>query len=62
MAPERVTIFQDAQTAIKRMASEEPGPGKMYVLQERKPIVALRKARPGRTCITIEIGWCPAHN
>ena len=47
--PERITIFTDAQAAIRRMASEEPGPGH---------IATLRKARPG---IIIEIRWCPAH-
>ena len=56
--PERVTIFSDAQAAIKRMASDEPGPGQQYALQARRHIAALRKARPG---ITIEIRWCPAH-
>jgi len=56
--PERVTIFTDAQAAIRRMASEEPGPGQMYALQARKHIVVLRRARPD---ITIEIRWCPAH-
>jgi len=56
--PERVTIFSDAQAAIKRMASDEPGPGQKYALQARRHIAALRKARPG---ITIEIRWCPAH-
>jgi len=56
--PERVTIFSDAQAAIKRMASDEPGPGQQYALQARKHIATLRKARPG---ITIEIRWCPAH-
>jgi ribonuclease HI len=25
--PDRVTIFTDAQAAIKRMSSDEPGPG-----------------------------------
>jgi len=56
--PERVTIFSNAQAAIKRMASDEPGPGQQYELQARKHIVTLRKARPG---ITIEIRWCSAH-
>ena len=56
--PERVTIFTDAQTAIQRLASEEPGPGQKYAIQARRHIAALRKARPG---ITIEIRWCPAH-
>jgi ribonuclease HI len=56
--PERVTIFTDAQAAIRRMTSEKPGRGQQYALQERKHIAALRRARPG---ITIEIRWCPAH-
>jgi len=34
--PERVTIFSDAQAAIRRMASDEPGPGQWYALQARK--------------------------
>jgi len=57
-APERVTIFTDAQAAIRRMASEEPGPGQKYTILAREHIAALRSARPD---ITIEIRWCPAH-
>ena len=53
-----MTIFTDAQAAIRRMASEEPGPGQQYAIQARKHIAVLRRARPG---ITIEIRWCPAH-
>ena len=56
-APERVTIFTDAQEAIRRKASE-PGPGQMYRLQARRHIAALRRAKPD---IAIEIRWCPAH-
>ena len=56
--PERVTIFTDAQAAIRRMASGEPGPGQQYALQAQKYIVVLRRARPG---VIIEIRWCPAH-
>jgi len=56
--PERVTIFTDAQAAIRRMASDEPGPGQQYALQARKHIAALRRAKPG---IIIEIRWCPVH-
>jgi len=56
--PERVTIFTDAQAAIRRMALEEPGPGQMYALQARKHIAVLRRARLD---ITIEIRWCLAH-
>jgi hypothetical protein len=44
--PERVTIFTDAQAAIKRTTSEEPGPGQGYATQARKHIAALRRARP----------------
>ena len=39
--PERVTIFTDAQAAIRRMASDEPGPGQQYALQARKHIATL---------------------
>jgi len=56
--PERFTIFTDAQAAIRRKASDEPGPGQQYALQARKHIAALRRVKPG---ITIEIRWCQAH-
>jgi len=56
--PERATIFTDAQAAIKRMASEVPGPGHTYTLQARKHIAALRRTRPD---ITVEMRWRPAH-
>jgi len=56
--PERVTIFTDVQAAIRRMASDDPGPGQQYALQARKHIASMRRARPG---IAIEIRWCPAH-
>jgi len=56
--PERVTIVTDAQAAIRRMGSDEPGLGQQYALQARKHIAALRSASPG---IIIEIRWCPAH-
>jgi len=56
--PERVTIFSDAQAAIQRMASDEPGPGQQYALQARKHITTLCRARKD---IVIEIRWCPAH-
>jgi len=56
--PERVTIFTDAQVAIRRIASEEPGPGQKYTLQARKPVTVLRKVRPG---ITTEIRWRLVH-
>jgi len=56
--PERITIFTDAQAAIRRMATDEPGPGQKYALEARKHVVALQRAAPG---IIIEIRWCPAH-
>jgi ribonuclease HI len=56
--PERVTIFSDAQAAIRRIASDEPSPGQQYALQARKHITTLRRARKG---IAIEIRWCPTH-
>jgi len=51
-------IITDIQTAIRRMASGEPGPGQMYAIQARRHIATLRRARPS---VTIEIRWCPAH-
>jgi len=48
----------DAQAAIKRMASEDPGPGQKYAIQAREHIATPRSARPN---ITVEIRWCPAH-
>jgi len=58
--PERATVFTDAQAAIRRMASQQPGPGpgQMYALQARKHIAVLRRAMPD---ITIEIRWRSAH-
>jgi len=56
--PEAVTIFTDAQAAIRRMTSEEPGPGQQYAIEARRQVAALKRARPG---IRIEIRWCPAH-
>jgi len=55
---ERVTIFTDAQAAMRRMESEEPGPGQQYALQAGRRVAALRRARPD---IGTEIRWCPAH-
>jgi len=52
-----VTIPTDDQAAVRRMASEEPGPSQMYALQARKHTAVLRRARPD----IIEIRWCPAH-
>ena len=58
ITPERVTIFTDAQAAIRRIASEEPGPGQKYALQARKHIAVFWRARPD---IITEIRWCPAY-
>jgi ribonuclease HI len=58
ITPEMITIFTDAQAAIRRMASEDPGPGQMYAIQARRHIAALRKARPE---ITIDIRWSQSH-
>jgi len=51
--PEGVTIFTDAQAAIRRMASEE-----IQVLQARKHIAVQPRASQD---ITIETRWYPAH-
>jgi hypothetical protein len=40
--PEWVTIFTDAQAAIRLMASEEPGPGQLYAILARRPIAQPR--------------------
>ena len=56
--PSHVTIFTDAQAAIKRMSSDEPGPGEKYVLEARQHIAELRRKAPSAI---IEIRWCPAH-
>jgi ribonuclease HI len=44
--PERVTVFTDAQAAIRRMESDEPGPGQKYAIEARRWITSLRKMRP----------------
>jgi len=53
-----VAIFTDAQAAIWRMTSNEPGPGQKYALEARKHIAALRTKEPN---VQIEIRWCPSH-
>ena len=53
-----VTIFTDAQAAIARMTSDEPGPGQKYALQAREHIAALRAKEPN---VRIEIRWCLSH-
>jgi len=55
---ERITIFTDAQAAIRRMSTDELGPGQKYALEARKHIATLRRTMPD---IAIEIRWCPAH-
>ena len=53
---ERITIFTDAQAAIRRMASKEPGRPEVRA----SGMKAYRKRRT-RPDITIEIRWCPVH-
>ena len=53
-----VTIFSDAQAAIARMTTDEPGPGQQYALEARRHIAALRVMEPNAQ---IEIRWCPSH-
>jgi len=36
MGPKAVTIFTDAQAAMARIASDEPGPAQQYARQARK--------------------------
>jgi len=56
--PNHVTIFTDTQAALRRMSTEEPGPGQKYVVEARQHIATLRRAVLD---ITIEIRWCPVH-
>ena len=56
--PDHVTIFTDAQAAIRRMATDEPGPGQKYALEAREHIAALQRKAPSSI---IEVRWCPAH-
>jgi ribonuclease HI len=42
--PEQVTIFTNAQAAIRRITSEEPGSGQIYAIQVRRHIAELRSA------------------
>ena len=57
-APTHVALFTDAQAAIRKMSTDEPGPGQKYALEARQHIAALRATVPG---ISIEVRWCPAH-
>ena len=45
-------------TADSLRGAREPGPSRMYALQARKHVTALRRAKQD---ITIEIRRCPAH-
>jgi ribonuclease HI len=56
--PSWVTICTDAQPAIRRMASKDPGPGQKYAIQAIQHIAMLCRIRPD---ITIEIRWCSVH-
>jgi len=53
-----ITIFTDAQAAIWRMTSDDPGPGQHYALEARKHIATLRTKEPN---VKIDIRWCPSH-
>jgi len=55
---DHLTIFTDAQAAIWRMTSDDPGLGQRYAIAARKHIAELRGKEPG---IWIEIRWCPSH-
>jgi len=49
----KITIFTDAQAAIKRMQMPEVGPGQIFALQARRILAEI-------DC-PVEIHWCPAH-
>jgi len=57
--PKAVTIFTDAQAAMARIASEEPGPAQQYAQQAREWIAKLRRSDRN---LRIEFRWCPAHS
>ena len=57
--PKAVTIFTDAQAAMARIASEEPGTAQQYAWQARKWIAKLRERDRN---VRIEFHWCPAHS
>ena len=56
--PEQVTIFTDAQAAIKQMALDEHGPGQQHTIQAQKHIATLYRVRP---FIIIKIQWFSAY-
>jgi len=49
----KITIFTDAQAAIKRMQTLEAGPGLIFALQARRILTEIG--------CPVEIRWCPAH-
>jgi ribonuclease HI len=67
--PDTVTYFTDAQAAMKRLTSEDPGPGQMHAFQARSPITTLRRARPDSIIemmmmmisLLAMIRWCQSH-
>jgi len=54
----KVTIFADAQAAIWRMTSDDPGPGRKYAIIAIKHIATLRAKAPK---VKIGIRLCPSH-
>jgi len=57
--PKAVTVFTDAQAAMARIASDEPGPTQQYARQARKWIAKLRERDRN---VRIEFRWCTAHS
>lgn len=57
-AHERITIYTDAQAALRRIGSDEPGPGQKHALEARKHIATARRRRPGAV---IELSSCALH-
>jgi hypothetical protein len=51
-----VTIFTDAQAAIRRMTSDGPGPSQVHTLDARKRIATLHQRE---SAVTIELRWHP---
>jgi hypothetical protein len=47
LAHKRVTIYTDAQAAIRRMGSDEPGFGQVHALEARKHIATIHRRRHG---------------
>jgi len=53
-----VAARRQTSAAIRRMASDEPGPAQQCALQAREWVRMLRQRNRN---IRIEIRWCPAH-